>query len=108
MLWRRAEFLVIDADAGARGLGVEHQRSHRGLQLRSELLLPPALDRLTAREREVLLWLAGGKPNAEIAGLLGIRPGTVKRHLENLYAKLGVGNRTDAARLFQRLEPRSG
>lgn len=84
------------------------QRLRAQEQLRSELLLPPALDRLTAREREVLLWLAGGKPNAEIAGLLGIRPGTVKRHLENLYAKLGVGNRTDAARLFQRLEPRSG
>jgi DNA-binding CsgD family transcriptional regulator len=57
---------------------------------------------LTAREREVLGWLGEGKTNAEIAILLGILPGTVKRHLENLYQKLGVENRHAAARWAER------
>lgn len=58
---------------------------------------------LTPREREVGQWLCEGKTNEEIAIILGIRPGTVKRHLENLYAKLEVPNRMAAARkLMQR------
>lgn len=48
---------------------------------------------LTERESEVLHWLSQGKSNAEIAVILAISPGTVKRHLENIYAKLGVENR---------------
>jgi DNA-binding CsgD family transcriptional regulator len=58
--------------------------------------------RLTAREREVLLWVANGLRNQQIAEQLGIRPATVKRHLENLYAKLGVGGRADARMLLER------
>jgi DNA-binding CsgD family transcriptional regulator len=58
--------------------------------------------RVTLREGEVLDWLREGKTNGEIALLLGIRPGTVKRHLENLYAKLGVENRHAAARWRER------
>lgn len=53
---------------------------------------------LTRREQEVLYWVSEGKSNAEVAGVLGIAAGTVKRHLENLYAKLGVENRHGAAR----------
>ena len=55
------------------------------------------LARLTAREREVLAWIADGKSNAEIAVVLGIAPGTVKRHVEQILAKLRVANRTAAA-----------
>lgn len=58
--------------------------------------------RLTLREREVLLWVANGLRNQQIAERLGIRPATVKRHLENLYAKLGVAGRTDARVLLER------
>jgi len=54
------------------------------------------------REREVLQWLAEGKSNADIAFLLGISPGTVKKHLENIYTKLGVENRHAAALLALR------
>ena len=60
---------------------------------------PSALDALSPREREVLAWVAGGKSNATIAALLDVRPGTVKRHLENIYRKLGVAGRSDAAAL---------
>ena len=46
--------------------------------------------RLTVREREVLAWVAQGKMNTEIAQLLWLAPSTVSKHLENVYAKLGV------------------
>ena len=52
---------------------------------------------LTLREREVLAWLARGKSNAEIGAILGISSATVGKHLEHIYPKLGVENRTAAA-----------
>jgi len=52
---------------------------------------------LSKREAEVLGLVAQGQTNAEIARLLSVSAGTVKRHLENLYAKLGVHTRTAAA-----------
>jgi len=53
-------------------------------------------DALTAREREVLRWLAGGKTDAEIGALLSISVRTVQKHLEHVYVKLGVETRTAA------------
>ena len=55
---------------------------------------------LTAREREVLALVAQGKTNAEIAELLWLAPSTVRKHLENVYAKLGVSTRTAAVARF--------
>ena len=55
---------------------------------------------LTARERDVLSWVARGKTNAEIAQLLWLAPSTVRKHLENVYAKLGVNTRTAAVARF--------
>ena len=55
---------------------------------------------LTAREREVLAWVARGKTNGEIAQLLWLAPKTVGKHLENVYAKLGVSTRTAAVARF--------
>ncbi len=52
---------------------------------------------LTAREGEVLSWLSKGKANRDIAQILGLSPRTVDKHLEQIYAKLGVENRTAAA-----------
>ncbi len=54
---------------------------------------------LTTREGEVLSWLAKGKTNRDIAQILGLSPRTVDKHLEQIYAKLGVENRTAAAAL---------
>jgi len=56
-----------------------------------------ALNRLTAREGEVLNWIAQGKSDAQIGAILGVSARTVQKHLQNLYAKLGVENRTAAA-----------
>ena len=67
-----------------RGSGKEWSRWHRAL---------------TRREREVLFWVARGKSNAEIAAILDIKPATVGKHLERIYPKLGVENRTAAISL---------
>lgn len=57
---------------------------------------------LTAREAEVLLWLARGKANRDIAEILALSPRTVNKHLETIFAKLGVENRASAAVLATR------
>lgn len=56
--------------------------------------------RLTRREREVLSWVARGKTNAQVAELLWLSPSTVRKHLENVYPKLGVNTRTAAVASF--------
>ena len=62
---------------------------------------PAAAGLLTPREREILAWVARGKTNGEIAGILYVAPGTVRKHLDNVFGKLGVGNRAAAvARAF--------
>ena len=57
---------------------------------------------LTPREREVLGWIACGKSNAQIGEILGISGATVSKHLEHIYPKLGVENRTAAASFVPR------
>jgi DNA-binding response OmpR family regulator/DNA-binding CsgD family transcriptional regulator len=52
---------------------------------------------LTTREGEVLQWLSKGKTNRDIAQILGLSPRTIDKHLEQIYSKLGVENRTAAA-----------
>jgi len=53
--------------------------------------------KLTAREAEVLYWVVKGKINRDIGDILGSSPMTVKKHLEHVFAKLGVETRTAAA-----------
>lgn len=60
------------------------------------LLLQNSLN-LTAREAEVLLWIAKGKTNRDIGEILGTSPRTINKHSDNIYKKLGVENRTSAA-----------
>lgn len=55
------------------------------------------LDRLTAREREVLTLVGRGLPNKRIARELGVSEKTVKTHVGHVLAKLGVTDRTQAA-----------
>jgi DNA-binding NarL/FixJ family response regulator len=52
---------------------------------------------LTDRESEVLAWISQGKTNREIGIILSMSPRTVNKHLEQIYKKLGVENRTTAA-----------
>lgn len=52
---------------------------------------------LTRREAEVLLWVAQGKSNPEIAVILGMSDKTVKKHMQNIFGKIGVENRNAAS-----------
>lgn len=71
---------------------------------------------LTPREEEMMLMIAEGKPNKMIANHMGIAENTVRNHIANIFAKLQVNNRTEAAIQaykatrdpIEGLEPRSG
>ncbi len=54
---------------------------------------------LTRKEAEVLYWVCKGKTSPDIGDILGSSPRTVNKHLEHIYEKLGVENRTAAAKL---------
>lgn len=69
-----------------------------GIELHPPAVSGPALrSPLTSREREVLRLAAKGMSNADIAQELFVTEQTVKFHLGNIYRKMGVGNRTEAA-----------
>ena len=61
-----------------------------------------SLTSLTPREREVIIRLAQGKTNRQIAMDLKVSPRTVEKHVERILAKLGATNRTVAALLAAR------
>jgi DNA-binding CsgD family transcriptional regulator len=83
--------LVIAGDGSA--LVVEATRDGSALPLSER---PSCEDMLTARERHVMRCVEDGLSNAEIARELWIQPTTVRKHLENIFAKLGVRSRTAA------------
>jgi DNA-binding NarL/FixJ family response regulator len=64
---------------------------------------------LTQREAEVLLWVAQGKSNGEIATIIGAAENTVKKHVQNIFEKLGVESRHAAiVRALEALATRYG
>lgn len=58
---------------------------------------------ISPREAEVLLWLTHGKSNKEIAEILQLSPRTGNKHLEQIFEKLGIENRTAAATMSVRV-----
>lgn len=62
-------------------------------------LLPAALGRrgLTGRQAEVLIAVAHGRSNRDVAAILGLSERTIQKHLENCYRTLGVSGRSEAA-----------
>jgi DNA-binding CsgD family transcriptional regulator len=58
--------------------------------------------KLTPKEAEVLYWVVKGKINRDIGDIVGSSPMTVKKHLEHVFAKLGVETRTAAAAMAMR------
>ncbi|HEY4272999.1 MAG TPA: helix-turn-helix transcriptional regulator [Candidatus Udaeobacter sp.] len=52
---------------------------------------------LTPREGEVLFWVSQGKSNHDIGVILGAKTGTICKHVEHIFSKLNVENRTSAA-----------
>jgi len=80
---------IIDPTAAARLV--------RALSDRPRPTPGAAFEHLTARERDVLRLIAGGRSNKRIALELGISEKTVKAHVGHVLAKLGVSDRTQAA-----------
>jgi DNA-binding NarL/FixJ family response regulator len=73
------------------------------LARRMHALHAPAMNllhTLSEREREVLAQIAQGKTNQDIATALHLSENTIKYYLKNVYQKLQVTNRTEAARLY--------
>jgi DNA-binding NarL/FixJ family response regulator len=62
----------------------------------------PEVDRLSDRERQVLLALAEGQQYKEIADTLGISINTVRKYIKSIYEKLQVNTRTEAIRKLGR------
>jgi DNA-binding response OmpR family regulator/DNA-binding CsgD family transcriptional regulator len=87
---------------GQLGPGEHLFRVSEPVQGREVDMLRAALD-LTAREGEVLRWIAAGKANKDISEILDISPRTVNKHLEQIFIKLGVENRAAAASIATRV-----
>lgn len=83
---------IVQAYKNAKAVSAIQQNVQASAQAQAR-----AIDSLTLREAEVLHWVAQGKGNAAIAIIMQVRECTVKKHLENIFAKLGVENRTAAA-----------
>jgi RNA polymerase sigma factor (sigma-70 family) len=93
-LWLEYLTAIVQGDAR-----ISRAVAERMLQefTRQSTVPRPALPTLTPREEEVLALVARGMPNKEIAATLMIVEGTVKRHLQNILAKLHLRNRVELA-----------
>ena len=88
---------------------IERARQAAVPDFKSDFSSPAPLEKelgLTPRVAETLLWLAQGKTNGDIATILGISEATVKKHVLDLFEKLGVETRTAAC--LRALEVLSG
>jgi len=92
----------LHADFAARVLGLLGEDApleaddHDG-RPEQRIPIPGSMEFLTAREGEILSLLAAGMTNKAIAAQLFLSPFTVKRHVANVFAKLGASTRTEAA-----------
>jgi DNA-binding CsgD family transcriptional regulator len=103
---RQIEPPRLTAELGARRLSIRlHQQTGDGdwLIVMREVSDTAVIEsiglslKLTQREAEVLYWVVKGKINRDIADIVNASPATVKKHLERIFAKLGVETRTAAA-----------
>jgi DNA-binding NarL/FixJ family response regulator len=102
-----AGYLLKDADPAevatairAAAAGEVHLDSAVARQLTRRIRAPQVgLASLTAREREILVLVARGQPNREIADSLGISERTARTHVSNMLTKLQLSSRTQAALL---------
>ncbi|MCS7039024.1 MAG: response regulator transcription factor [Anaerolineae bacterium] len=79
------------------------ERIREVLEIRWDRPTPLPIERLTERELEVLRWVAKGYPDKAIARELNIAEGTVKKHLTDIFDKLGVRNRAQATAMAYEL-----
>lgn len=84
----------------AQGNVVYPQAVHNWLLRRASRVGRSDPNQLTTREEQVLALIAEGMTNQEIAAQLVVSENTIKYHIQNIYSKLNVTNRTGAARHF--------
>lgn len=96
-----ADDLARAIRAAHTGRGTLSPEAAQALVATASLPPAPGLD-LTEREREVLVLMIEGLNNTQIAGRLMVSPSTVKSHVSNILAKLGVASRTKAVTLALR------
>ena len=97
------EVAVIGGPLGAAPLLSRAETLAHRLGLRPSAAAQPAIEVLTAREREVLTLVAEGHSNGRIAEQLYISPKTASVHVSRIIAKLNVANRVEAAAVARRL-----
>ncbi len=99
--------VAFQREEGMRNLVAGYGRTAPSLpvgRLKARLVpLAPLVEPLSEREQEILRFVEQGASNQEIAHRLAIALSTVKRHLSNIYGKLGVRSRTQALALVQSL-----
>jgi DNA-binding CsgD family transcriptional regulator len=91
----RADIVVLSPEEWTRLKALDQPRSNRGVDR--------PVESLTTREREVLVLVADGLHNREIAARLGVSEHTVKFHLGAVFGKLGASTRTEAVQKGIRL-----
>lgn len=101
---------LLDADEGDAAPGVNRafieqllRASGTDLSRTRDAREVKPLDPLTDREKEILVFLANGVSNKEMAGRLFVSENTVKFHLKNVYSKLAVGSRLQAITAARKL-----
>lgn len=93
---------VEDVLSGDAGLSPQIQRRLLERLTESEQPAPEPPDGLTTRETEVLVLIAEGMTNQEIAREMHVSTATVKTHINNLFAKTGIKDRAQAVRYAYR------
>jgi len=96
-----ADDLVLAIRAAHAGRATLSPEAAQSLVETTNLPPVPGFD-LTEREREVLILMIEGLNNTQIAGRLTVSPSTIKSHVSNILAKLGVASRTEAVALALR------
>jgi DNA-binding NarL/FixJ family response regulator len=89
--------LVAENDSQMKALQTKRKHETRTRTKPAPMEHPLASLGLTARETEVLTWIAQGKTNYEIGVILSACTGTICKHVERILCKLRVKNRTSAA-----------
>jgi DNA-binding NarL/FixJ family response regulator len=106
---RMGEHRAAEARESGRSLSLD-EAVDQALAVQASTTAPPVATRgqrglgLTEREMQVVRLAAEGKTNREIAEVLILSDKTIKRHLDNVFAKLGVSSRTAAAAALLRSE----
>ncbi len=97
------DYLVkpVKVDDLLEAIAARLERAAQQNQFKADFTSATPLEKLglSAREAEILLWVAQGKSNFETSVILNISAATVKKHLENIYAKLGAEGRNAASLL---------